>query len=138
MEGEVTSKFFHSVVKGRKKRLALKKMKKDTDRWVERDDDITNESISFFQRQYTRERFHSDFSPLSCIPKLIDEEENERLIEIPTMEEIKEVVFLGSSQSAPGPDGVSGKFYHSCWEIRKEDLLLMIFYFLHVLKYLRH
>ncbi|XP_009621758.1 uncharacterized protein [Nicotiana tomentosiformis] len=95
-----------NVLLGRKKRLALKKMKKDTDRWVERDDDITNESISFFQRQFTRERFHSDFLPLSCILKLIDEEENERLIEIPTMEEIKEVVFLGSSQSAPGPDGV--------------------------------
>lgn len=42
------------------------------------------------------------------------------------MEELKDVVFSMSSQSAPGPDGVSRKFYHSYWEIIKEDLLLMV------------
>lgn len=48
MEGEVNSKFFHSVVNGRKKDLTLKKMGKDNGEWVEGDDDIANEAVSFF------------------------------------------------------------------------------------------
>ncbi|XP_019266683.1 PREDICTED: uncharacterized protein LOC109244105 [Nicotiana attenuata] len=126
VEGEVNSKFFHSVVKGRKKRLTLKKMRKEDGTWVEGDEEIAHEAISFFQNQFTRENFDNDFSVLGCIPTIIDDADNEKLIAVPTMEELKDVVFSMSSQSAPGPDGVSGKFYHSCWEIIKEDLLLMV------------
>ncbi|XP_070014254.1 uncharacterized protein [Nicotiana sylvestris] len=52
--------------------------------------------------------------------------DNAGLTAIPSMEELKTVVFSMSPSSAPGPDGLSGKFYHSCWDIIKDDLLLMI------------
>ncbi|XP_075097863.1 uncharacterized protein LOC142175183 [Nicotiana tabacum] len=52
--------------------------------------------------------------------------DNAGLTAIPSMEELKAVVFSMSPSSAPGPDGLFGKFYHSCWDIIKDDLLLMI------------
>lgn len=57
---------------------------------------------------------------------------------IPTMEEVKEVVMSMSSHGAPESDGMSGMFYHSCWEIIKNDVLLMILdFFLKELNYQR-
>lgn len=58
--------------------------------------------------------------------KTIDDADNVTLTTLSTMEEVKEVVFSVDSQSAPGPDEVTGRFYQSCWEIIKEDLLIMI------------
>lgn len=46
------------------------------------------------------------------------------------MNELKDVVFAINSNSAPIPDSLSGNFYHSCCDIIKDDLLLMVIDFL--------
>jgi len=45
---------------------------------------------------------------------------------MPTLEELKQVVFAMNPHSAPGPDGIGGKFYQACWNIIKEDLLAAV------------
>lgn len=55
---------------------------------------------------------------------MIDDEDIRRLLAPPSMEELKAMIFSMSTYSAPGPDGVSGKFYQTCSEIINEDLLL--------------
>lgn len=44
---------------------------------------------------------------------------------MPKIEEVKEVVYSLSLNSAPGPDGMSEKFCHSCWDIISADILNM-------------
>lgn len=44
----------------------------------------------------------------------------------PTLDEVKQVVFSMNSSSAPGPDGLSGKFFHHCWQIISQDLYNVI------------
>ncbi|XP_049405105.1 uncharacterized protein LOC125868520 [Solanum stenotomum] len=46
--------------------------------------------------------------------------------EMPTLEELKQVVFAMNPNSAPGPDGIGGKFYQACWNIIKKDLLAAV------------
>ncbi|XP_060211692.1 uncharacterized protein LOC132639246 [Lycium barbarum] len=58
--------------------------------------------------------------------EILNDYDNDRLTANPTVDELKDVVYSMSSHSAPGPDGISGKFYHSCWEIIKDDLVLMV------------
>ncbi|XP_075102298.1 uncharacterized protein LOC142177456 [Nicotiana tabacum] len=111
VEGKVNSKFFHSIVKGRRKRLTIKKIKLNDNNWIERDDHIANEAASFFQNQFTREYTDSNFSILNCIPKVINEIDNADLTTNPTMEELKAIVFSLSPSSALGSDGLSEKFY---------------------------
>lgn len=47
------------------------------------------------------------------ISPVITNEENEKLVRIPTYEEIKEVIFQMPSTKAPGPDGMSPIFYQT-------------------------
>ncbi|XP_055814491.1 uncharacterized protein LOC129884174 [Solanum dulcamara] len=61
--------------------------------------------------------------------QMVTEEQNEGLQSLPTMEELKKVVFSMSSTSAAGPDGMNGKLYQSCWDIICEDLLRLVQYF---------
>ncbi|XP_060190705.1 uncharacterized protein LOC132619966 [Lycium barbarum] len=43
------------------------------------------------------------------------------LCAVPTLEEVKKAIFELSGDSASGPDGLNGVFYHSYWEIVSAD-----------------
>lgn len=42
------------------------------------------------------------------------------------MEELKQVVFSMSPHSAAGPDSMNIKFFQSCWDIIKYDLVAAV------------
>lgn len=54
---------------------------------------------------------------LFCIPSLVSEDDNRLLLTLPSMEELKEVVFSMDVGSAPGLDGFSDNFFQTCWDI---------------------
>ncbi|WMV45633.1 hypothetical protein MTR67_039018 [Solanum verrucosum] len=66
---------------------------------------------------------------LQYLPTLVTPEQNQKLQEMPTLEELKQMVFAMNPNSAPGPDGIGGKFYQACWNIIKEDLLAAVQHF---------
>lgn len=102
-------------------------IKLENNTWIEGDGNITIEAICFFRNQFSREHTDTNFSILNCIPRVITDIDNDNLLVEPSMDEIKDVVFSMSSKSNLGTDDLSGKFYHSCWDIIKHDLLLMIY-----------
>lgn len=59
---------------------------------------------------------------LDFIPSLISFEDNAALLRPISLEEVKEAVFLLDGDSAPGPDGFSGRFFQACWEVISADL----------------
>lgn len=63
---------------------------------------------------------------MDCIPRMVNQEQNNNLIAVPTIEELKEVVFSMNPNSAAGPDGMNGFFFQKCWQIIKHDLLAVI------------
>lgn len=56
---------------------------------------------------------------------MITEEQNGILQEIPE-EEVKRAVFGLNAESSGGPDGYTGKFFQSCWDIISKDLITMV------------
>ncbi|PKU75120.1 Putative ribonuclease H protein [Dendrobium catenatum] len=60
----------------------------------------------------------SNFPIGTCIPIHL----TEALIKPVTLEEVKNVVFAGHSDSAPGPDGFNFDFYKKCWHIIGNDV----------------
>ena len=61
---------------------------------------------------------------------MISPDQNTQLTNIPSMQELKEVVFSMSSNYAAGPDGMNGYFFKKCWNIIKNDLVDVILAFL--------
>lgn len=56
-------------------------------------------------------------------------EQNAKLIEIPTRDEVKNAVYGLNGDSAGGPDGFTGAIYHTCWDIVGEDIYAMVLAF---------
>ena len=56
--------------------------------------------------------------------------ENEDLCRDPTLDEVKRVVFSVNGDSAGGPNGLTCKFYQSCWDIIGQDIFRMVQVFL--------
>ncbi|WMV46970.1 hypothetical protein MTR67_040355 [Solanum verrucosum] len=63
---------------------------------------------------------------LRCIPSMITEYQNQKLQAMPTKEELKQAIWSMSANSAAVPDGMSGMFFHSSWDIISDDLFNMI------------
>ncbi|XP_049391503.1 uncharacterized protein LOC125855893 [Solanum stenotomum] len=105
------------IVKGRRNRLKVTRILNEQGCWVEEEDQIVNEAIDYYQKQFTQERDASNFPLLHHIPELVTEEDNAVLGAIPDEPEIRKAVFSLNGDSACGPDGLSGRFFHSCWDI---------------------
>ncbi|KAG5600548.1 hypothetical protein H5410_031918 [Solanum commersonii] len=64
-----------------------------------------------------------DEEPLNCIPRMVNQAQNDELQALPTVEELKGVVFSMNPNSAAGLDGMNGCFFQKCWSIIKDDLI---------------
>ncbi|XP_060178042.1 uncharacterized protein LOC132607977 [Lycium barbarum] len=113
-EGDGNTKFFHSIVKGRRKRLQVKKIQESDGLQLENEDQIAARAVHFFQSQFTQEVVVSDYSMLRFIPRMVSDECNLQLCAIPSFDEVKKAVFELKGDSACGPNGLSGTFYQTC------------------------
>ncbi|KAG5585342.1 hypothetical protein H5410_045776 [Solanum commersonii] len=104
-EGDKNTKLFHSLVKGRRKRLTLKRMLRSDGTWAEGDKAIAAETVSYFQNQFSRTDCNEELSLLNHIRPSITGEDNALIKETPDKEEIKSMVFKLEGDSACGPDG---------------------------------
>lgn len=57
---------------------------------------------------------------------MITEEENAELGVVPDEDEVKNAVYKLNGDSSSGPDGLTGKFYHVCWDIIGKDICRMV------------
>ncbi|XP_060200158.1 uncharacterized protein LOC132628392 [Lycium barbarum] len=121
-EGDRNTRYFHSLVKGRRKILHLSSIQNAEGEWKEDDDQIAGAAIDFYQSQFTKEKTSQDCRLLDVIAPKVTQGKNSFLSAIPTLEEVKNVVFALSGDSACGPDGFSGIFYQKCWNIIGADV----------------
>ncbi|XP_019258573.1 PREDICTED: uncharacterized protein LOC109236798 [Nicotiana attenuata] len=128
-DGDRNTKFFHVQVKGRRKKLQLKRIKDNMDNWIEDDEQIAEEAIRFYKDQFTETIVPNNFHIMEHVPRLVEREQNENLIATPTREEVKRAVYGLNTDSAGGPDGYTGAFYHACWDIIGEDVYAMVLAF---------
>ncbi|XP_070012048.1 uncharacterized protein [Nicotiana sylvestris] len=125
-EGDRNTKFFHAQVRGRRKRLQLNRIQNSGGTWIEEEQEIAEEAIKFYEEQFTEAATPSSFDIVEHVPNLTNTEQNVELIKQPTKEEVKVAVLGLNGDSVGGPDGMTGKFYHSCWDIIGNDLYDMV------------
>ena len=110
------------MVAERRSKSVIHRIKSTSGKWLEKTSDIEGEAEIFFRSLFRSESYVESFDILDVIPKLITAQDNENLEEIPSIEEVKSVVFAMDGESAAGPNSFSGKFFTCAWDIVVEDL----------------
>lgn len=118
--------FFHASVKANKKKHVTRlKLINDSEDWTYNKIAIHNKAIEHCSTQLTKEQIDPNSGVMRIIPKLVSTEDNAMLEAIPSMEEVKNIVFLMNDESAPGPEGITAFFYRFFWDLVKEDILVV-------------
>ncbi|XP_071933856.1 uncharacterized protein [Coffea arabica] len=120
--GDRNSKYFHAVVKQRRVQGMIHRVKRTNGVWVEDNDGIATEAIEYFSNLFAGDTSSNLDGLLGLIPSLIMGEDNMILEEVPTLEEVRRVVFAMDGESAAGPDGFTGKFFTFVWDIIAQDV----------------
>ncbi|XP_060170583.1 uncharacterized protein LOC132601519 [Lycium barbarum] len=128
-EGDRNTRFFHNLVKGRRKKYMINKIQGSDGTWLEDETQMAAEAVNFYQTQFSQEEENSQSTLLDNVPNLIDQQTNIELCKMPSLEEIKQAVFNLNGTSASGLDGFSGKFYQSCWNIIGADVYKLVLEF---------
>ncbi|KAH0647778.1 hypothetical protein KY285_033026 [Solanum tuberosum] len=113
-EGDGNTKYFHALIRGRRRKLFIHKIFNDKDEWIQGDEHIAEVACEHFQNFFIGEDKLIDEVPMNCIPRMVTPEHNDRLKAIPTIDELKKVVFSMNPNSAAGPDGMNGCFFQKC------------------------
>lgn len=60
---------------------------------------------------------------MALIPKIISDEQNQKLNEKFSLEEVTQAINQLPSGKAPSPDGIPTEFFKKCWHILRQDLV---------------
>ncbi|GAA0164352.1 hypothetical protein LIER_20010 [Lithospermum erythrorhizon] len=121
-EGDKNSGFYHNFVWKKRKRSAVLGIL-DEGEWISDPEGIARSGIQFFQNLFTQDTVDGDVDLVDCISPMVSAEDNEHLLTVPDMEEIKQVVLSLSKESVTGPDGFNGQFFHNFWNLIAGDML---------------
>lgn len=90
---------------------------------IQKPEDIEAHVLEFYTDLFASENNCIDNGIVDqIISPLVTVEDNTMLTNLPSMEEVKNVVFSMNANVAPGPDGFGGFFYQKYWEIIGEDV----------------
>ncbi|MCH86209.1 RNA-directed DNA polymerase (Reverse transcriptase) [Trifolium medium] len=96
---------------------------RDGDNVITETSEIASIIVNHFQNLFTTNNVLQDNNLIdNVIPHLVDDQVNSMITSIPSPEEIKKAVFSLNKDSAPGPDGFSGFFYQTYWEIIQKEV----------------
>ena len=59
---------------------------------------------------------------LDEVEEVFTKKDNQMLLNIPNMEDVKDVVASSNQSAAPGSDRIPSLLYHKCWDIMGQPL----------------
>ncbi|VFQ87851.1 unnamed protein product [Cuscuta campestris] len=125
-QGDASTKFFHSYVKGKRRRSSIKFITDSNGKQLFDQAEISNYIANHFEHSFT-EKHRGNMQPIiQHIPNLITEVDNQLLVRFPSEDEIKGALWQLNPNSSAGLDGYNGEFFRHFWDIIKEDLISAI------------
>ncbi|KAG5611855.1 hypothetical protein H5410_023136 [Solanum commersonii] len=120
-EGDNNTKYFHNVIKDRRRRLQIHRIQNHNGKWIQDSDKIGKAAVKHFSKLFNLPEPTVDDNIVSCIPECITDEDNLMLSTMPNEDEIKTTIFYMNPTSFAGPDSFNGMFYQRCWGIIKPE-----------------
>lgn len=122
-DGDRNTSFFHRSIQERRATNSISAMLIEgavvTD--LEK---IADHVVDFYKDLFSSNQVApTDFTWIAdYIPRDVNSEMGIELSTMPSWEEVKSAVFSLNANSAAGPDGYSGSFFHSAWDIIAHDI----------------
>ena len=129
VNGDRNTSFFHRVTKIKNKTKVISSIRNEEE-IITDPQRITNHVVNYYKNLFSYNFVLQDSLLVEeVIPTLIDNQTNRLLTMISSTDEIKGVVFGLNSEGAPNPDGFGACFFHTYWEIVKEDVTIVVLQF---------
>ncbi|KAI0511115.1 hypothetical protein KFK09_011738 [Dendrobium nobile] len=90
---------------------------------LDNDDLICNSGVDFFKNMLSKPSVINPLANPSTIPKIINEDDNVFLCQVPSEMEITNVIKEMNGEATACPDGFTTKFFQKTWDIVKEDVV---------------
>lgn len=130
-EGDKNSKFFHAIVKGRRKKNTIQKIQRDNGTWTENDQEMGEEIAQYYDHLFTSSAEECLDEILEGMPHRITRSMNDKLTRDVDEKEVKQALFSMNPNKAPGSDGMSPLFFQKFWYIIKSDIIAAVKNFFH-------
>lgn len=88
-EGDANSKYFHALMRGRRRRLFIHKISNDPGDWIQKDENIAKTTCDHFKDIFSGKEKRVNKEVLNCIPRMVKIDQNRMLQVMPTIEELK-------------------------------------------------
>ncbi|XP_060170383.1 uncharacterized protein LOC132601300 [Lycium barbarum] len=97
--------------------------------WIQGSDLISDAAIQYYNQLFTQPQQDYDLKFLKRMEPIVTDEDNDMLMKLPSVKDIKEAVGGLHPDNASGPDGFNGHFFRKCCPIIAEDLCAMVLNF---------
>jgi hypothetical protein len=128
LEGDNNTAYFHRVANGRRRKNTMYSLKKD-DIHIQGTADLLTHATEYYKMLFgPREGNLMQLADsVWSVQEKLSDEDNIKLNEPFSEEEIQATINSMVKNKAPGPDGIPIEFYQACWPIIKNDIM-NIFY----------
>lgn len=92
-EGDANKKYFHALLRGRKRKLFIYQVKNEEGQWIQGDSEIAEAACKHFQHIFTGENKKINEEALNYVPRMVAQNQNDLLVKMPELDEVKHIVF---------------------------------------------
>ncbi|XP_026420461.1 uncharacterized protein LOC113316513 [Papaver somniferum] len=125
-DGDQNTRFFHNSIRMRRSQNTISKLKISSNSTLILQDETKDYIVDYYRAKFNGGDVHIDPRLFEYDHERISAVECAFMDVIPSMEEVKGVVFHLGADSAPGPNGFTGSLYRQCWNIISKDLFNVI------------
>ncbi|XP_074326658.1 uncharacterized protein LOC141664599 [Apium graveolens] len=111
-EGDHNTRFLHNYASGRKRNNHISKLRDKNGEWVESVQGIQSVIVEYFSEFFASTRVSGQLLDREELQRVTDEQ-NEKLMQPISSEEVKTTVFSMHADKAPGYDGLNPTFYQA-------------------------
>ncbi|XP_061369207.1 uncharacterized protein LOC133312080 [Gastrolobium bilobum] len=115
MFGDKNLKYFHSTIVARRRSNRIDSLKDENDDWIGEPNQLSNMISNYFEKLYCEDKVSKPKLPVKGAFPSLRSQSLRMMCAIPTLEEIRSVVFHFGPFKAPGVDGLNALFFQAQW-----------------------